>query len=251
MPRLEDVHAFIDQARASASADDLRNLMEAITPEMGFETYSLFQHVKDWDWKKSEALAISNYPMGWLETFFAKNFNRLDPVLRAARRTALGFQWSDIPRIVPLTAAQLRVLECGRREGIADGFTVPANIPGEATGSCNFAVGPDKPLPVNNLPMAHLVGSFAYEAARQLWLRQIGIVRRVEPVKLTPRQRDCLVLVAQGKTDWEIATVLGLKESTVNGYIDEAKTSLGVTRRSQMVTRALFEGHLCLAETMQ
>jgi LuxR family quorum-sensing system transcriptional regulator CciR len=247
---LEDVHAFIGQARTVRSADELRNLMEAITPALGFETYSLFQHVKDWDWRKTEALAISNYPISWLEYFFAKNFNRLDPVLRAARRTALGFQWSEIPRIVPLTNAQLRVLECGRREGIVDGFTVPANIPGEATGSCNFAVGPNRPLPVHNLPMAHLVGSFAYEAARQLWLRQLGIVRAPDS-KLSPRQRDCVVLVAQGKTDWEIAQVLGLKESTVNGYIDEAKVALGVTRRSQMVTRALFDGHLCLAETMQ
>ena len=250
MSRLDDVNAFIAHARTGASADDLRLLMESVTREMGFDTYSLFQHVRDWDWKKSEALAISNYPMGWLEYFFAQKFNLSDPVIRAARRTAIGFRWNDIPRLIPMTAKQLRILECGRREGLVDGFTVPANIPGEATGSCNFAVGPGHVLPEANLAMAHLVGSFAYEAARQLWLRQIGIVRH-DPVHLSPRQRDCLVLVAKGKTDWEIATVLGLKESTVNGYIDETKAALGVTRRSQLVTRALFEGHVCLSETVQ
>ncbi len=225
--------------------------MAAITCEMGFTSYSLFQHVRDWDWRKADALAISNYPMGWLEYFFAKNFNHFDPVLRAARRTAVGFRWSDIPKLVPLSPKQIRVLECGRREGIADGYTVPANIPGEATGSCNFAVDHATPLPERNLAMAHMIGSFGYEAARQLWLRQVGIVRREKPINLTPRQHDCLVLVAKGKTDWEIAQVLGLKESTVNGYIDDAKVSLGVTRRSQLVTRALFDGHICLSEALQ
>ncbi|MEI9851292.1 MAG: LuxR family transcriptional regulator [Sphingomonas sp.] len=251
MSQRDDVNTFVEEVRTIATADDLRRLMEAITREMGFQTYSLFQHVRDWDWQKSEALAISNYPMGWIEMFFAKNFNHFDPVLRAARRTAIGFRWSDIPKLIPLTPKQLRVLEAGKRSGIADGYTVPTNIPGEATGSCNFAVPPSMPLPERNLPMAHMIGGFGYEAARQLWMRQVGIVRRAEPARLTPRQHDCLVLVAQGKTDWEIATVLGLKESTVNGYIDDAKAVLGVTRRSQMVTRALFEGHLCLSEALQ
>jgi hypothetical protein len=45
--------------------------------------------------------------------------------------------------------------------------------------------------------------------------------------------------------------VLGLKESTVNSYIDETKLALGVTRRSQLVSRALFEGHLLLSDTIQ
>lgn len=250
MSRMDDVNTFVDGARLCASADDLRRLMEPITLEMGFTAYSLYQHVRQWDWQKAEALAISNYPKGWLERFFANDFHHFDPVLRASQRTGVGFKWADIATLVPLSPKQIRVLESGRREGIADGFTVPWNIPGEATGSCNFIVGPEKPLPEENLRMAQLVGSFGYEAARQLWLRQVGIVRRADSVRLSPRQLDCLVLVAQGKTDWEIATVLGLKESTVNGYIDDTKALLGVTRRSQLVTRALFEGHLTLSEAM-
>lgn len=250
MTGLDDVIAFIGKARTTGSADDLRRLMEAITVEMGFTGYSLYQHVSQWDWQQTQTLAISNYPRSWLETFFENEYNLFDPVLRAAQRTAVGFKWENIGDLVPLSPKQLRVLESGRREGIVDGFTVPANIAGEATGSCNFIVGPGTPLPEHNLHMAQLVGSFAYEAARQLWKRRVTIVRDEAP-RLSPRQRDCLVLVAQGKTDWEIAKVLGLKQSTVNGYIDDAKAMLGVTRRPQLVMRALFEGHLSLSETVQ
>lgn len=251
MSRLDDVNAFMEEARSSQSADDLRRLMEAITVEMGFTAYSLYQHVQQWDWEKAEALAISNYPRGWLERFFEKDFNHFDPVLRAAQRTAQGFKWADIGLLIPLSPKQIRVFETGRREGISDGFTVPWHIPGETSGSCNFVVGPTRELPERNLGMAQLIGNYSYEAARQLWMKKLGIVRRADPVRLTPRQLDCLVLVAKGKTDWEIATVLGLKPSTVNGYIDETKEALGVTRRSQMVTRALFDGHLSLSDTVQ
>lgn len=251
MSRLDDIAAFVDQARASATADDLRGLMETITFEMGFSAYSLYQHVRRWDWQQTEALALSNYPKPWLERFFEKDFNQFDPVLRAAQRTGVGFKWADIPAMIPLSPKQLRVLETGRREGIEDGFTVPCHIPGEWMGSCSFVVGSGHQLPERNLAMAHVVGGYGYEAARQLQLRRIGMVRRRDPARLSPRQLDCLALVADGKTDWEIATVLGIKESTVNGYIDETKAALGVTRRSQLVMRALFEGHLALSDTLQ
>lgn len=248
---LEDVNTFITQSRACADADELRRLMEAITSAMGFTAYSLYQHVRQWDWHKSEALAISNYPAPWLERFFEQKFNRLDPVLLAAHRSALGFRWDQIDEIVTLNPKQRNMFETGKRQGIADGFTVPWHVPGEASGVCNFVVGPSKPLPERNLPMAELVGKFGYTAARQLWLKRLGIVRRGEQARLTPRQLDCLVLLARGKTDWEIAQVLGLKESTVNSYIDETKVALAVTRRSQLVSRALYEGHLLLSDTVQ
>lgn len=248
---MEDIDAFIGQTRTCADADQLRRLMEDITRDMGFSAYSLYQHVRHWDWHQSEALAISNYPAAWLERFFEKKFNRLDPVLIAAHRTALGFRWDQIDEIVTLNEKQRRMFETGRRQGISDGFTVPWHVPGEASGVCNFVVGPSRPLPERNLRMAELVGRFGYTAARQLWLKRLGIVRRGEPARLSPRQFDCLVLLARGKTDWEIANVLGLKESTVNGYIDETKAALGVTRRSQLVSRAIYEGHLLLSDTIQ
>ena len=62
--------------------------------------------------------------------------------------------------------------------------------------------------------------------------------------QLTPRQRDCVVLVAQGKSDWEIGQLLGISESTVHKHIEDAKRRFGVSTRIQLVVRSLFDARL-------
>ncbi|OJX51330.1 MAG: hypothetical protein BGO81_11650 [Devosia sp. 66-22] len=42
---------------------------------------------------------------------------------------------------------------------------------------------------------------------------------------LTERERDCLAFVADGRTDWEIATLLGISESTVRFHLNSAAAS--------------------------
>ena len=68
--------------------------------------------------------------------------------------------------------------------------------------------------------------------------------------QLTPRQRDCVALVAQGKSDWEIGQVLGISESTVHKHIEDAKRRFGVSTRVQLVVRSLFDARLSFSDVM-
>lgn len=55
---------------------------------------------------------------------------------------------------------------------------------------------------------------------------------------LSPRQRDCLDLAAEGLTDKEIAARLGMSPRTVGAHLGEAYLRLGVTNRRDAI-RAL------------
>jgi LuxR family quorum-sensing system transcriptional regulator CciR len=248
MSRLSDVNSFIEQSRQCRAADDLRRLMEAITCEMGFHSYALFQHVRRFSWNNHKLLAISNYSRAWLEHFFEQKLSRDDPVLLASYRTSVGFRFQDIPNLISLSDRHRAIMEATRREGMTDGFCVPAHIPGETNGTCTFIVRDMAPLPESNLPMAQLVGSFAYEAARQIQLIGSEIVKPRR--KLTTRQLECIVLVARGKTDWEIAHILGLQEQTVTDHIDAARARCGVSRRTELVVHALYNGELTFADIL-
>lgn len=57
---------------------------------------------------------------------------------------------------------------------------------------------------------------------------------------LSPRQRECLRLVAQLKAAGEIATELNISVSTVNGYVAEAVRHLGARNRRE-AAKALSE----------
>ena len=99
----------------------------------------------------------------------------------------------------------------------------------------------DAELSSEDVLTARLIGTVAFDRARGI----LGEDRIVfEPVALSPRQIDCIALVAQGKSDWEIAQILGLSRDTVHEYVEAARRRYGVRRRTQLVLRAVRDGHL-------
>jgi len=57
--------------------------------------------------------------------------------------------------------------------------------------------------------------------------------------QLTPRAAETLLWLAQGKTNGDIATILGVSESTVKKYVLEIFAKLGVETRSAATLQAL------------
>jgi LuxR family quorum-sensing system transcriptional regulator CciR len=141
--------------------------------------------------------------------------------------------------LAPLAGAQRAVLAESRRFGFGHGFTVPANVPGEPLGSCSFATSRGRPLPKSRLAAAEVVGAHAFKAARR-------ICRPWAPTaaRLSPREIECLALVARGKTDWEIATILGVGLETVRTYVKHARRVYGVTSRTQLAVHGLRDAHI-------
>jgi LuxR family transcriptional regulator, quorum-sensing system regulator CciR len=134
-----------------------------------------------------------------------------------------------------MTADHRRIFEVAAREGLADGLTIPADRPGDVQGSCSFAGRPGRQLPRNILPMAQLIGAFAFQAGHDQLVSRLS---RTAPPRLTSRQLDCVVLLAKGSSNREIASALGLKEDTVSEYIDEARRRYKAKQRMDLVLLA-------------
>ncbi len=62
--------------------------------------------------------------------------------------------------------------------------------------------------------------------------------------ELSPRERDCLAYVADGRRDSEIADLLGISDTTVRFHVDNARRKLGATNRAQAVARLANRGVL-------
>jgi LuxR family transcriptional regulator, quorum-sensing system regulator CciR len=236
---------FAERAAHFMTRADLANELEASTLELGFHYYALLHHF-DLRKRKIAMIHIDNYPASWSEQFIESRLFLEDPVLRASLRTNIGFAWDGLDRLIELTVRQRHILECARREGLHCGFTVPANIPGEAHGSCSFASAVARTFPHDCVLAAQLVGSFAFQAARRIFCLRYPLP--FQAVQLTPRQRDCLELVAQGKTDWEIGTILGLKEDSVTKVVDAARHRYDVANRTELIVAALFDGQISFNE---
>ena len=239
------VDAFVRDVRGLTTEDELAQALAEIVEELGFRYFALTHHV---DVRRtSTAIRIHNYPEGWAQWFDEQSLGSSDPVHRASNVTSIGFPWSRLPELVALTDKDRQILQLARRHGIGDGFTVPAHVPGESHGSCSFACAAGERMADEHLPLAQLVGAFAFEAARRM--------RRMRfspgPVQLTDRQRECVMWAARGKTDWEIARLLGVSEATVGEHLRHAYERYGVGKRTLVAVHALFDGTIGFLDVLR
>jgi LuxR family quorum-sensing system transcriptional regulator CciR len=175
-----------------------------------------------------------------------------------AAQSYAPFLWSDISRLTALTPAQNGFIDAAHAAGVGAAVTVPIHRARDAdqggsysvfAGCCSFMMKTGVALPLSSLAAAHYVGALAFDAAENLRHAQSAELPRGP--HLTPRQRDCVVLVAQGKSDWEIGQLLGISESTVHKHIEDAKRRFAVSTRIQLVVRSLFDARLSFADVMK
>lgn len=245
MGMLAEAEAFCRAIERTRTSEDLHGAVGEIARQLGFAYFALTHHV-DVDCSPTGAMRLHNYPARWVEFFDDNRLAVSDPVHRASHVTSVGFAWHELPNLIAMTPADRMILDLAREQGLGEGFTVPAHVPGEARGSCSFACPADRPLPQGVLPLAQLAGAFAFEGARRMWR---SAVRGPQPHPvLTDRQRDCLIWAARGKSDWATGRILGISEETVGRHIKQARERYGVEKRTSLIIRALFDGTITFTD---
>lgn len=227
-------------------SDELSNALGSLTERLGFSYFALTHHV-DFKTATDKAIRLHNYPQDWQGWFDEQQLGVRDPIHRASQRTAAGFWWRDVKKLISLTAKDEEILARAHSAGIGDGMTVPAHVPGESKGSCSFAMRVNVPVPEGIGPFVQLIGLSAFEAARRLCMGRSNIAHRKN---LTDRQRECLIWAARGKTDWEISQILGVSHETVIRHLKQARECYDVPKRTQLTVEALNDGSISFADIL-
>lgn len=241
-PELVEFMLSLGHVRTNA---DFHDLMLETTRRLGFKQFAFVSHV-DLLAAADEAVAISNYPDGWVERIFAERYYLDDPVHAASIGRSTPYAWHSIQRRVRLSKRQLSIMQEGARFGLQDGVTVPVHSPGEYRGTCSFATSERVSMTPRIRGATHIVAGFGFEAARKLVRIRLGAEKSTPSLpRLSPREVDCVGLVANGMGDTQIAHALGLSEATVHQHVTGAMRKCGVFKRTALVFRALFDGHIC------
>lgn len=245
MGMMAQLGRFVSLIESAKTAADLETALQQICEELGFQYFALTHHV-DIVRAGSRAIRLHNYPNRWSDFYDERALGVSDPVHRMSHTTRIGFQWSVIPDKIPLTRHDKLMLWLGREQGIGNGFTIPANVPGEARGSVSFVNEAGRALPDDALPLAELIGGHAFEIARRIWgVRSLNLD---PPPRLTDRQRDCVLWAGRGKGDWEISRILDVSEETVARHISHGCGRYGVSKRALLFIRTLADGTLTLED---
>jgi DNA-binding CsgD family transcriptional regulator len=187
----------------------------------------------------------------WNANYIKHGLFRCDFVYRACQVMAIPFVWSydSLPEIVPdvdqkTTIGEARGIEhLLKTTGFRGGISVPLRAPGGYFGYVGF-VSTDhlkQLMALREDCSDHLLGityHFYHAIADKL------ILHEARNKHLTPRQLQCLKLIAIGKTLDETAEILGLSYSTVRFHLKCAETSLGTRNRANTIRKAASLGVL-------
>lgn len=234
--------AFAELCDRAAGVEDLSLVFMREVRALGFTHAACASHVDPLK-PPPGAVMMVDYPRLWLERFSANNYAERDPVFGTARRQALPFQWSDHRFRDGLADDQLAILDEAAEMGLGDGFTIPIHAPDALPASCSLAIGADGVDPLS-VRQAHWYAVYAHESARRLLVEH----ERPERPVLSRRERQCLLLIAQGKDDFAVSVLLGISEHTAHNAVRRAMRKYGVATRMQAFVRALRDGEIRLED---
>lgn len=183
---------------------------------------------------QSPYLAVT-YSPEWVEHYKAERFVDIDPTIQIGLRRMLPTDWSEFSR---------------------DGKKV-RRLFGEAE---EFGLGRHGiSLPVHGrhgdralLSITSDTGDWDWQHLRLQFMRDFQLLalhlhqailrteggETLECPSLSPRERECLLWIAEGKTYWETAVILGLSEHTVRCYLESARHKLRAANTTHAVNKA-------------
>lgn len=239
------VETFDEKASRCRILSELSELMAAVVLELGFERFAMV-HGLWFRLPRARLVRLDNYG-DFAERFIARQYYLYDPVMLASQRTNRAFTWSEVPGLVPMARRQQDILRDAQSFGLCNGFTVPISVVGEPPGSCSF-VTPRDELPSRwHCRAAALVAASAFHAARNL----CGYPARVLAIStISPRKLEILRFAAIGKTDPEIAMILGLSRTTIETYMAQLRRALDVYSRTQLCVTAVRFGLIAFEDAI-
>jgi DNA-binding CsgD family transcriptional regulator len=181
-----------------------------------------------------------NYPSEWIELYVARNYEQVDPILKENfENFSLQF-WDDTYKKTPppknfLSLAEDFGLNCGYTHGVR-------NLTGEE-GSLFSLSGrtvehSERTATILNVAIPHL---------HQALCRAVKYSSTRTGGTLSPREKEVLKWMMQGKSTWEISKIIHISERTVHFHAKNIKQKLNASSRTHAVAIALEDGILDLS----
>lgn len=180
-----------------------------------------------------------DWPNDWMEFYETNQFFQHDLLPVEARRRTVPFWYSGIIRSSKLTEKQGELHKEFLKYGWKDAFAVPIHGPGSVQGLVTLATRETLKLKAKDCAVLEMMARTVWERCRAS--EHFGMFHP-DRVQLTPREIECLQWAAAGKSDTDIAVLIGVKPATVHFHIEQAKKKLGLKTRVEAVAVGVLHG---------
>ena len=188
--------------------------------------------------------AVNTYSKEWQARYFLKQYSNIDPVVRFGVQATEFFDWERLNRGDPVIG---NFFADAVHHGVGrSGLSIPIRNRKNSLSIVSFS---------NDLPKPEWE---AFKASNMANLQQLAaLIDSAEsidrnklpkaPVQLSPREEQCLVWAAKGKTHQEIAKILDLSSGGVKTHLDTARRKLQCKNVTHAVGVAVAAGLISAA----
>lgn len=226
---------YVERLRSAASIDQVEETFAGILGESGASAFIICD-IPPGCTPGAREIHSSGWNPEWERKYLERRYAEVDPVPNSVNSTNEPYFWRDLTPRTPRGSRALGVMEEARSEfRMHDGFCIPIHGLDGIAGLVSVATE-EAAWTISRRDQAalHLVGLYAYEAVRRIKRPR----PRGAPVRLSPREADCIRWVAEGKTTWEIGVILGVSHETVRTYLKSAARKLDTRSQAHLVARA-------------
>jgi DNA-binding CsgD family transcriptional regulator len=203
---LQGGYSSVLQAR---NREEFRDEVVRFGRALGFDMVSAIA-VVDKGIGRSEFVVVDNTPKEWQGSFNDARAMQRDPVMQHCKRQSLPIIWDQGTYT---SQGQGELWEEQARYGYQTGIAMALHLPEGK----HFMLGVDRD-------------------------RALPSATAQEAPALTPRELEALRWTMDGKTAWEVGSILGITERTAVLHLNNAMRKLGCVNKHQAVLKALRLG---------
>jgi DNA-binding CsgD family transcriptional regulator len=231
---------------AAAKGLDLEPTIRSITKSFGFDAFMYGICLDPQPAAEARQFVYTTLPIEWVQRYDKCDYIDIDPRIRAMTDASLPIIWDQ--QTFRGKADRLdQFFDDALKYGIASGISLPIR---DARG--RFAVmALNSVIPINdeirlqqinrNFGEIMLFAQYFHDLLMTALLdKTIGPIDQGKP--LSPRERECLVLVARGLASEDISQRMSITVRTVQWHFDSVRAKLGAANRQEAVALAIKRG---------
>lgn len=237
--RIED----LSRVAISKDVDEARSIMSAFTNDLGFEAFT-YHVVRPPEGVRAQ-FYLSSYDAAWVKHYLDENYVNVDAVVDQASREVLPFSWRDTQKPRHEGDRQELIFNEASEFGMKNGASVPIHGPAGSYAILNVAsdaedVEFNKRWQENRINL-QVFGLHIHEVViKELYPAGDG----QHAPRLSPREKECLLWTARGKTMWEISEILSISHETVKTYLKSSCAKMNVFSKVHAVVKAVNDGYI-------
>lgn len=225
----------IRQIHATGKPAETLAALSRFIEAYGFERIFLGQLVNPANVPLKDILYLSDWPEE-LKVLRRKQLAILhDPIARCALRSKRPFTWAEAREHASREGK--RTVDMVHDFGITHGMMFPMHAFQSVSGGVSLGAGQKIDLSAIEVRELEIVCQTAYYHLETM----LGPFPYQKIAELTRRETECVQFAAAGKSNWEIASILGIQEDTVKKALGRAAAKLEATNRAHIVATAIAQ----------